>query len=1306
MLKTPSRKKAATAKATKTRAGPQKKQAASSSDPFNDQADKENAAIQALPVSAKTTKADLTESSDASDGEGKAGPVRSTRSKPDKDALVKLPNPFQAKLQQVKSKSAKAASAATSATESVVDEQTRPASPHTPQEPQQDKETTATAAPSEVAKSAPAKKLTKAQQKKAALLESKAQAATQRQSSNAGSQTPADDSMVIDEFVVQVPRNRPPQTSTPLGKRATGRTVSKKMEEGLAPIADASLSVVDGGEEEEDDDDDGKSTRGDVFSELGETTAEQTFLAGKQSDPAEASKLPLSNGVTDEPPRQKRTLASFGGPKKSLGYNLQGLPTSTPAPALANTGFKSSFLNKSLRKPSGVRPPGAGHSEEDDEVEADDSMAGSGSTRANTQANAGPSLGARSTLGSSTGSQPATVRQQDASSNKKRQSDEMEATEADLPSKQARTAPSSTDSTSRPVSRAAQVASSTASSSKVPLPSTAASNLRTKLESARLQKSNTASAASRGLSSPALGRGLLSPPGSPLFEPGKSSRAAAAPLSRANSNTSPAKGSTTVSSLRNQWEAKTSIGSRTSPRKSRTSATTATTSPKRSPTKLPMPVAGSSTTPLSSPKKAAPTATLGSRNATASSSVKKTEKKPATKADPASLPSSPLEEEPAASPSETAVTAIEEPLVSQKPKGVSTNEHDDDVSTHSEGSSSDEADDEDDDEAGEGRTTKIMRPLSGPSQQASAMSNPKTAAITGTRTAEEQEMVDSSNESGPVSDGEFTLEELDGQTAAKTASASSKAPSMAKPNVGIARADNAASTAAASANGGWTKSFRSLFGIGNTGPGSASTAPAPGSGFRPTMNRSISSASQQSQSATVRTSLAASQGNLTSAKPASVIRGEQLRRKEAEEAERRAREKEEQRKRLLASRTVTQPAKGPDGMQKRIREEEERTGTSVASGSQQQATQHQPQPARPLQGSSTAALSAQAKAKVGSQYAAGSTSSQSTIKAKAAVQSGIDENGKKRRLSPEKEDGLAAKPSGTNGTIKPAAPLKQMSTTNAASSQPPRPASAMKTAPPRPAQQQSTIARPATATGNFSTQNPFQQVQKIGQQQHSQQMPRPPIASSMAPKAHSQAAAGPPASAPGSPYVNGDDMSLPSIVSEYSDSEDEATQARRARAAPWTKGDRLQRQLQEQSQMDADLIFGIPQGTVDLDALMPPRNAAARERIMRPRTSSANWNSADGLAQWEIDRYNQRMNIQGPGYRLPAVSTAGPSSRPGSAMGSVNGRQASNGSMSGVGASGNGSASGRLGPAGQEARRSVLAIGAAAAARQQQQGSR
>ncbi|SPO26848.1 uncharacterized protein UTRI_04161_B [Ustilago trichophora] len=202
-------------------------------------------------------------------------------------------------------------------------------------------------------------------------------------------------------------------------------------------------------------------------------------------------------------------------------------------------------------------------------------------------------------------------------------------------------------------------------------------------------------------------------------------------------------------------------------------------------------------------------------------------------------------------------------------------------------------------------------------------------------------------------------------------------------------------------------------------------------------------------------------------------------------------------------------------------------------------------------------------------------------------------------------------------------------------------------------------AAKSMANANFSSSNPFQQakqqqLQMQMQKQKQLQLQQQQAATSAA---QAQAAANAAAmreqelhrtaqlqfqvqNAAGGRFDEWDDHApqqgadepLPDIASEYSDSEDEETIQKRAAMPSWTQGDALDAALLAQCTVDADEIFGIPQGPVELEKILPGERTA--NRIRRPRTSSANWSGPDGLAQWEIDRYNKRMGIKGAGVQL------------------------------------------------------------------------
>lgn len=123
--------------------------------------------------------------------------------------------------------------------------------------------------------------------------------------------------------------------------------------------------------------------------------------------------------------------------------------------------------------------------------------------------------------------------------------------------------------------------------------------------------------------------------------------------------------------------------------------------------------------------------------------------------------------------------------------------------------------------------------------------------------------------------------------------------------------------------------------------------------------------------------------------------------------------------------------------------------------------------------------------------------------------------------------------------------------------------------------------------------------------------------------------------APPPPSTNHIELEEPD--SAYSDSDDEETVRRRQQHKPWETREGLAKALEEQATVDADMIFGIPYGAVPLDEILPAETEYARAKRARPRSSSATW-SRDGLKQAEIDRYNERMGIKGPGVLLPMTT--------------------------------------------------------------------
>ncbi|UZJ52124.1 hypothetical protein CBS101457_001444 [Exobasidium rhododendri] len=178
-------------------------------------------------------------------------------------------------------------------------------------------------------------------------------------------------------------------------------------------------------------------------------------------------------------------------------------------------------------------------------------------------------------------------------------------------------------------------------------------------------------------------------------------------------------------------------------------------------------------------------------------------------------------------------------------------------------------------------------------------------------------------------------------------------------------------------------------------------------------------------------------------------------------------------------------------------------------------------------------------------------------------------------------------------------------------------------------QLQQVSAAPAMANNN-----PFQKAQQ--QQQQAALV----ITSTLRAKIPSQAvpSSSTSTSTQQQPLPSTADIELEEPDSAYSDSDDEETVKRRQQHKAWETKEGLAKALEEQATIDADAIFGIPHGVVPIDDILPPETDQARAKRARPRSSSATW-SRDGLKQVEIDRYNARMGIEGPGVRLPTTSS-------------------------------------------------------------------
>lgn len=104
------------------------------------------------------------------------------------------------------------------------------------------------------------------------------------------------------------------------------------------------------------------------------------------------------------------------------------------------------------------------------------------------------------------------------------------------------------------------------------------------------------------------------------------------------------------------------------------------------------------------------------------------------------------------------------------------------------------------------------------------------------------------------------------------------------------------------------------------------------------------------------------------------------------------------------------------------------------------------------------------------------------------------------------------------------------------------------------------------------------------------------------------------------PREKSENIELPDVASEYSDSEDE--DRKQFQAPDWAQSPAIAATLQHQSGLNPDDIFG---------AIQPLRMEEifrGRASKFRSRTSSANWAGADQLTEAEETAYAKRM-----GYR-------------------------------------------------------------------------
>lgn len=106
------------------------------------------------------------------------------------------------------------------------------------------------------------------------------------------------------------------------------------------------------------------------------------------------------------------------------------------------------------------------------------------------------------------------------------------------------------------------------------------------------------------------------------------------------------------------------------------------------------------------------------------------------------------------------------------------------------------------------------------------------------------------------------------------------------------------------------------------------------------------------------------------------------------------------------------------------------------------------------------------------------------------------------------------------------------------------------------------------------------------------------------------------------PPIASETIELPEPNSEYSDSEDEGGQQRKANAPEWTQSPELRAALESQSRVNPDDIFG-PVRPLRMEDIFRTRTSR-----FRARTSSANWSGPDGLKQEEEREYARRMGFQ------------------------------------------------------------------------------
>jgi hypothetical protein len=107
--------------------------------------------------------------------------------------------------------------------------------------------------------------------------------------------------------------------------------------------------------------------------------------------------------------------------------------------------------------------------------------------------------------------------------------------------------------------------------------------------------------------------------------------------------------------------------------------------------------------------------------------------------------------------------------------------------------------------------------------------------------------------------------------------------------------------------------------------------------------------------------------------------------------------------------------------------------------------------------------------------------------------------------------------------------------------------------------------------------------------------------------------------APQPPREKSENIELPDIASEYSDSDDEERNMKKAALPSWVQSPDVRNALERQGSMNPDAIFGSVQ-ELHMEEIFPGRMSR-----FRARTSSANWTGTDCLTADEERAYASRM---------------------------------------------------------------------------------